>query len=59
MLYVLLVIFSIYFAVMWMGSFLLWTNAKSRENSRKYFIEVCINSFLIMAFIILVGVLSK
>lgn len=59
MLYALLAIFAFYFAIMWTGSFVRWTEAKSRENSRKYFAEVFINTFLIMAFIILVGVLSK
>jgi len=59
MLYALLTIFSIYFAIIWMGSFIRWTQAKSREKSRKYLAEIFINTFLIMAFIILVGVLSK
>lgn len=59
MLYALLVIFAFYFAVMWMGSFIQWTNAKSRKNSRKYLAEIFINTFLIVAFIMLAEVLSK
>lgn len=59
MLYALLAIFAFYFAIMWMGSFIQWTQAKSRENSRKYLAEIFINTFLIVAFITLVEVLSK
>lgn len=59
MLYVLSILFSLYFAVMWMGSFIHWVKSKSRKESNKYLAEIFVNTGLIAAFILFVEVLSK